>query len=326
MLCLLDMNSSHALDSKITLIQGSNAFLLQREIKKYITTFTAHHADGQVHRALGSQLEQAELANLLSPSLFAETSLVTIENADTFSPAVFELFEKLVNELPEEFYVLLTVPVSQKKIITHLRRLADRTIELPNVKTMRERIDFVRTEFNEHQMNVSSEVTAYLIDVVGHDLPDLIAAVNQLSTDADITGEKISRTIINQYFQGRPEVTGFDIADQVILGDEQAALEGLRWALFHGTSLILIADAVAEAVNTLARYKAVGPQDASQLGLPPWKLKKFATPARKWTKHAINEAVQLVAQLNRDVKGMHVNPELSMEHTIRKITQLSHYT
>lgn len=55
------------------------------------------------------------------------------------------------------------------------------------------------------------------------------------------------------------------------------AAEALRWAMMRGEPLVVLADALAEAVHTIGR---VGPQSgdpyrlAAQLGMPPWRVQK----------------------------------------------------
>ena len=49
---------------------------------------------------------------------------------------------------------------------------------------------------------------------------------------------------------------GFDIADKAVVGDVAGAAEALRWAMMSGEPQVVLADALAEAVHTIAR---VGP-------------------------------------------------------------------
>ncbi len=46
---------------------------------------------------------------------------------------------------------------------------------------------------------------------------------------------------------------GFDIADKAVVGDVAGAAEALRWAMLSGEPQVVLADALAEAVHTIAR-------------------------------------------------------------------------
>jgi DNA polymerase-3 subunit delta len=115
-------------------------------------------------------------------------------------------------------------------------------------------------------------------------------------------------------------VTGFTVADSVMAGDLPASLESLRWAMGVGVAPVLIADALADGVRTVARVSgARGGSSyalASQLGMPPWKVDKARTAGRGWTSDGLVAGMAVVAQLNADVKGAAVDPEYALERAV----------
>ena len=58
---------------------------------------------------------------------------------------------------------------------------------------------------------------------------------------------------VRAYHQGRAEVSGFAISDLAVVGNAPAALEALRYALDVGVPYVVIADALADGVRTIAR-------------------------------------------------------------------------
>ena len=68
------------------------------------------------------------------------------------------------------------------------------------------------------------------------------------------------------------------MADQAVIGNVAGALTNLRWALNVGVPAVVIADALADGVRTVARVIGAGPGDpfrlAPALGMPPWKVKR----------------------------------------------------
>lgn len=82
---------------------------------------------------------------------------------------------------------------------------------------------------------------------------------------------------MRRYHSGKAEVKGFDIADKAVAGDIEGAAEALRWAMMRGEPLVVLADALAEAIHTIGR---VGPLSgdpyrlAAQLGMPPWRVQR----------------------------------------------------
>jgi DNA polymerase-3 subunit delta len=120
--------------------------------------------------------------------------------------------------------------------------------------------------------------------------------------------------------RGRAESSGFAVADQVVAGDRTAALEALRWALVLGVPPVLVADALADAVRTLAKVGSAGRGDpnrlAGPLGMPPWKVRRAQGHVRYWRPEAIVSAVALTAQLNADVKGASPDAAYALERAV----------
>ena len=68
-------------------------------------------------------------------------------------------------------------------------------------------------------------------------------------------------------------------------GDLPGALESLRWAFGVGVAPVLIADALADGVRTVAKVSGARVGNsyalASQLGMPPWKIDKARKTGRR---------------------------------------------
>jgi DNA polymerase-3 subunit delta len=83
---------------------------------------------------------------------------------------------------------------------------------------------------------------------------------------------------------------------------------------------VLVADALADALRSIARVSAAGRVDpyrlASTLGMPPWKVKKAMAQARGWERDGLAHAIQLVARINADVKGAAADPEYALERAV----------
>ena len=73
---------------------------------------------------------------------------------------------------------------------------------------------------------------------------------------SDSGGEVDVDQVVRAYHRGRAEVTGFAVADHAVVGNRVAALETLRHALVIGVPQVVIADALADGVRTVARVAA----------------------------------------------------------------------
>jgi DNA polymerase III subunit delta len=123
-------------------------------------------------------------------------------------------------------------------------------------------------------------------------------------------------------------VKGFDIADKAVAGDVAGAAEALRWAMMSGEPLVVLADALAEAVHAIGR---VGPLSgdpyrlAAQVGMPPWRVQKVQKQARRWSRETVATAMKVVAELNANVKGAVVDADYALESAVRRVAELAAY-
>jgi DNA polymerase-3 subunit delta len=185
-----------------------------------------------------------------------------------------------------------------------------------------ERADFVRGEFRALKVKVSDDTVTALLDAVGSDIRELASVCSQLVADTDGTVDAVA---VRRYYSGKAEVKGFDIADKAVVGDVAGAAEALRWAMMSGEPHVVLADALAEAVHTIAR---VGPLSgdhyrlASELGMPPWRVQKAQRQSRRWSRESVGKAMQLVATLNADVKGAAADADYALEAAVRKVAEL----
>jgi DNA polymerase-3 subunit delta len=259
--------------------------------------------------------------------LFAEDRVVILEAAAEAGKDAVALIQDTAASPPEG--VVLVVVHSgggrAKSMVGALQKAGAVVHECGKLTKPGERMDFVRAEFRAlNETRVSQDVITTLVESVGSDLRELAAACSQLVSD---TGGKVDVAAVKRYYFGKAEISGFDIADKAVSGDLAGALESLRWAMLRGTPHVLLADALADAVHTIARVGSAGRGDpfgmASQLGMPPWKIKKAQAQARNWDPARIGDALQVVAALNADVKGQAADADYAVERAVGIVAELS---
>ena len=311
---------------RLHLLLGDDDFLTGRVISG-VTSELSHHAgaDIPVTRVRAGDVSEYELAELLSPSLFAEDRVVVVESAAEAGKEPAALITRAARELPDgiTLMVIHTGGGRTKSMVGELRKAGAVEHDCAAPRWPSERMDFVRKEFRELGVKVSAEVVEQVVEGVGAELRELAAACSQLVAD---TGGKIDRDAVRLYYQGRPEVTGFEVADKAVTGDRAGALESLAWAVHHGVPRVLLADALAEAVHAIASVRGIGSMDqyaaASELGMPPSRVKKVQSQARAWDSSSIAQAVVVVAGLNGDVKGQAADADYALLHAVDAVASL----
>jgi DNA polymerase III subunit delta len=162
-----------------------------------------------------------------------------------------------------------------------------------------------------------------VLDAVGSDIRELAAACSQLVAD---TGGTVDAAAVRKYHAGKAEVKGFDIADKAVVGDVSGAAEALRWAMMRGEPHVVLADALAEAVHTIARVGPISGDPyrlAGELGMPPWRIQKAQKQSRRWSRESVAEAIKVVAALNGDVKGVAADADYALESAVRRVAELA---
>ncbi|MEO9221033.1 MAG: DNA polymerase III subunit delta [Mycobacteriaceae bacterium] len=310
------------------LVLGDEDLLIDRAVAAIIAQARTTDPSADVQRVRAGTVSAPELAEMLSPSLFAEARVVVLEAAHEAGKDATALIISAASDLPEAV-VLVVVHAGggRGKAVADALRQADAEVHsCAKIARPAELADFVKAELRTAGARPSADAVTALLDAVGSDLRELAAACSQLVTD---TPGAIDAAAVHRYHRGRAEVTGFDVAEKAVAGDRAAALEALRWATHRGVPHVLLADALADAVRTIARVSAAGGGDpyrlAGELGMPPWKVKKAGAQSRGWSTHGLGAALQVVALLNADVKGAAADADYAVERAVLEVIDLHHH-
>lgn len=310
------------------LVLGDEELLVERAVAEVLrgARKRAGSTDVPVDRLRAGEVSTSELAELLSPSLFAEERVVVLEAAAEAGKDAVTLIVTAAADLPPG--TMLVVVHSgggrAKAMADQLKKLGAHVHPCAKITKAAERVDFVRHEFRALKAKVDDDTVAAIIDAIGSDLRELSAACSQLVADTD---GQINVAAVRRYHSGKAEVKGFDIADKAVLGDVSGAAEALRWAMLSGEPHVVLADALAEAVHTIAR---VGPLSgdpyrlAGELGMPPWRVQKAQKQSRRWSRDRVAQAMRVVAALNADVKGAAADADYALERAVRRVAELAH--
>lgn len=313
--------------SQLHLVLGDEELLVERSVGDVLVSAreAAGTVDVPVDRLRAGEVSTNELAELLSPSLFADERVVVLEAAAEAGKDAVALIAAAAADLPPG--TMLVVVHSgggrAKALADQLKKLGAEVHPCAKITKPTERADFVRREFRQLRIKVSDDVVTAVLDAVGSDLRELAAACSQLVAD---TGGQVDPAAVRRYHSGKAEVKGYEIAEKAVTGDVAGATEALRWAMISGEPQVVLADALAEAVHAIAR---IGPlsgdpyQLAGELGMPPWRVQKAQKQSRRWSRDSVAEAIRLVAALNGDVKGVAANADYALETAVRRVAELA---
>lgn len=291
----------------VTLVVGDEELLVARAVQDAVRQVPPEELeDGLVRDVPAADLTPADLAELTSPSLFGGARVVVIRSVQDATKDLAGALAALAAD--DDTSVVLVVVhaggVKGKATIEALKAAGARVVEVPRVRSARDREQFVADEVARCGGSIDRDAAAELVAAVGADLRELSTASVQLVTDV---GPRVSADDVAAYHRGRAESTGFAVADRAVEGDAPGALETLRWALSTGVDPVLVSSSLAANLRTIAVVAAAGRGSpdalAGPLGMPAWKIRRAQGWVRRWRPEALADAVTAVAAADADIKG-----------------------
>jgi DNA polymerase III subunit delta len=315
----------------LQLVLGEEELLVERAVRAALDAARLADPAAELTRARVADITPPELAELVSPSLFAEGRVIVLEGGHEAGSEIAAAIAAYAKAPADGVTLLLLHNGGGRKpakdLIPALRSAGAAVVECAKITRPADREAFVRNEIRRAGGRVDGNAVAALIDAVGSDLRELASAAAQLVADA---GGKVTEEAVRRYHRGRADVTGFAVAEKAITGDVAGALESLRWAMQLGVPHVLVADALADAVRTVARVAGAGRADpsrlAADLGMPSWKVRKAISQSRGWHPTGLATAMQIVADVNADVKGVAADPDYALERAVLGLARAHRYT
>ncbi|WP_228389522.1 DNA polymerase III subunit delta [Cumulibacter manganitolerans] len=307
---------------RLVLVVGEDEFLRSQTSAKAVAAQRAARGDVELglERVDAAVSDAANaLADALSPALFGGDRIVVLKSAEQSTKDLVTILTQYAASPDPD--ICLVVEHSgggrAKALATDLQKLGAAVERVPVVKSADDRIKYIRSEVVSAGGKIDAKAAAALVDAVGEDLRSLSSAARQLVSDA---GGTISVDTVARYYRGRADLKVYAVADEIVAGRLESGLEQLRWALHDGAAEVVIADAIAESVRSVAKVAAAGRADpntlAGRLGMPAWKIRKIRQGAGGWSAPGLTRAMQVAARLNGEVKGQAADPQYALEKAV----------
>lgn len=317
------------MSTSLHLVFGDDEFLTERATASIVAAHRARAPDPtqpvDVSRLSGADVTSGQLLEMLSPSLFGEERVVVVERAAELGKDPQHAVTSTASDLDAGTVLVVqhTGSGRAKALVPALRGAGATEHPAEKIKRHSDVVAFVQNEFRSRETRVSREASEALVEAVGNDLRSLAAAADQLVSD---TGGKVDVAAVRRYHSGVVGMSGFTVAERAVTGDLGGAMEALEWALHTGVPEVVLADALADAVHSIAVVAPRRDVDAGEFarqGFPPWKVKKIRGQARHWDVDGIGEALQIVARLNGEVKGRAESSAFALERAVRGVGTLA---
>lgn len=311
--------------SRLRVVSGEEELLRSRAVAAVRSAVRERHEDVEVHELAALGLPVGQLADVLAPSLFGGHRLVVVTGVHEAAGALADALVAYAKD-PDPEITLVIVHSGGKRneaLVKAFVAAGSAVDDCPKVSSVGDRAAFVRNEVRTFGGRITVDAVTALVEAIGADLRQLSAAAGQLVSDF---GGTIDADAVARFHRGQAEVTGFTVAERVLVGDRRGSLEMLRWALQRGVAHVLIADALADGVRTAARVAALSSTNPGELArtlkMPPWKVKKAQAQSRGWSIDGLQQAIGVAAELNADVKGAAASADYALERAVRRIVDI----
>ncbi|MGN8246156.1 DNA polymerase III subunit delta [Cellulomonas soli] len=314
-----------AAPAPVVLVSGGEELLAERAVDRIITLSREQDPQIEVVRLDAAEYSAGMLVVATSPSLFAEDKVVVVTGLERATDELLaDVLAAVASTAPGVVLVLRHGGGQRgKKLLDTLRASAVPTISCDVVKSDGDKAAFVTAELRRAGRRPDAQAVRALVDAVGSDLRELAAACAQLA--ADTTGV-IGPEVVERYYGGRIEASGFRVADAAVAGDAGQAVSLLRHALTTGVDPVPIVAALAAKLRTIAKVAAVRSRGAAavrELGLAPWQVDRATADLRRWTPEGLATAIAVVAQADAEVKGEGRDPRFAVERAVLRVAAAS---
>lgn len=266
--------------------------------------------------------DKGTLEVLASPSLFGEHRHVVVQGAEGASDAfITDALQFVADAGAQVGDVTLVVRHEKgtrgKKLLDAIGKAGYPVVACEPIKSERDKAAFAKAEFDAAGRRAIPAAIQALVEALGADLRELASGCSQLI--ADTTGT-ITADVVDQYYGGRVEATGFRVADAAVAGNTTEAVTMLRHALEVGVDPVPLVAVLAMKLRSLAKVSASGSRaDPGSLGMAPWQIDRARKELRGWTPEGLAAAITAVADADAQVKGESRDAQYAVERAVLHI-------
>ncbi|WP_198393160.1 DNA polymerase III subunit delta [Brevibacterium yomogidense] len=314
-----------AAPAPLVLLSGGEDVLIRNARTRIVQAVKRKHPDVEAVGLSASAYEAGALSGAAAPSLFSSHGLILVSDLASMSDDFLKDALAYVDDPNPDMVVVLEHRGGQRgaRLLKALTAAGAPTVDVGVLKSEADRSAYAKDAFARAKRTITSDGLAALMNALGADLSELDAGVRQLLTDTD---GSIDADIVDAYYGGRIEATGFKVADAACTGRTGDALSLLRHALATGADPVPVVAAVAMKLRNLAKVEGLSGSPgslAAELGMAPWQVDRARRESRAWNPVALGRAILAAADADAAVKGGGRDPVYAVEHLVAYVCRQS---
>lgn len=313
--------------TRFVLVIGGDEFLNQQQVRDCRDRAAKNDPEAEIIELDATDASQYDFDEAVSPSLLSSSSIVIIrhvQNADdSLADTMVDYCASMTKNPSENTGTVIAQHdggQKGKRVIDRLTKAGAEKKDVPDLKRADAKLNFVIQCFEREHRRIDPAAAQQLVAVLGDKTGELAAMCSQLCFDFD--EDPIGLELVNQYLTGNAEVTGFEVADAALAGNDAKAIIDMRAAVAQGTDPIALVGSLAMKLRTLAKASAVRSGEISQAEAKtnPWVLRNATRQLSGWTSEGLSRCIQTLAWADEQNKTNGGDPMYALERSIELIS------
>lgn len=305
----------------ITLIQGENTFLVERELRSL-----GAHFDGDVERYEGTVLTGHQLPDLLSGAmLFTDKRLIIIKNLSENKELWTALGSMLEREPSNDLVIVEAKPDKRTKAY---KMIAGRARVIP-VEQLTDR------DWRQAESWLDEYAHSHKVKLTRHQLSDMVqrAMVPDTKPGRQLIDQQLLATAVDA-LTALPSVddtaietvmpesslgTVFDILHLALTGERAKVRELMNQLRHHDEAMAVFPSLMSQWVQ-LVEIALVGERAAGELGIHPYVAQKLSGLAKSVPRDRVKPITLLGARLDSEMKRSSIEPWDAIDRFVLELT------
>src|SRR4051794_17794724 len=216
----------------VHVVTGAEELLAERAVQRVLATARGVDAATQVIDVEAAGYARGDLAMHASPSLFGERKVLVVRGLEDASDDLITDARALVDAPEPDVVLVLRHRSGQrgKGLLDAARKAGAAVHDCPKITTDADKTAFVQREFRAAGRRIDPDAIGALVEAVGQDVRELASGCSQLMADTvppdgrPQEAPSIDVDVVERYYGGRVEATGFKVADAALAGETDQAL------------------------------------------------------------------------------------------------------
>ena len=267
--------------------------------------------------SLSSDSVQSAIAAAEQLPMMSDTRVVRVRDFARLREADEEtLIRYLNNPSPSTVMIFTADDLDKRKKSTKVLLDVCTVVEFAPLKDAEAKA-WARSRLKELKIATDDQVLSEIIRLVGTDVQTLFNELDKLASAAAGTG-RITSEMVDELIGRSRELSNFELADHLLAGNRQRALETLHRLLEDGAEPVMLVGLIAGNYHRLALGKHLltrgGREEVFRnVSLPPFKRDSYISTLQRASAARIARGIQLIAAVDLAIKTSQATPRLQLE-------------